>query len=256
MQIPLLPISAVIITKNEAANIQACIMALQQVVSEIVIVDANSTDQTVAIAKKMGAVVLNKEWVGYGANKNVGNQVATYDWILSIDADEVLSKELIQSLQNLVLNQGQVYAVNRLVSYAGQWVYNSGWHPDWKIRLFHKASIQWDEVALVHEQLIIPVTKIVTHLEGVLYHYSYKHEEDHWNRIEQYAQLAARQMAQENRQVGYLKLYGSPIARFFKTFLLKKGFMDGRLGWKISWRNAYLVYRKYILLRAMGDREI
>jgi len=245
----LLPISAVIITKNEAANIQRCISALQQVVSEILIVDSNSTDQTVTIAKRMSAKVVQKAWVGYGHNKNFGNQLATYDWILSIDADEVLSAELIQTLQNLIVDQDQVYAVNRLVNYAGRWVYYSGWHPDWKIRLFHKSAIRWDEKALVHEQLIIPVTKKRTPLEGVLYHYSYNSEEDHWNRIERYANLAARQMAQQNLKVGYLKLYGSPIARFFKTFFLKKGFMDGRIGWKISWRNAYLVYRKYELVR-------
>ncbi len=245
----LLPISAVIITKNEAAIIQRCLEALQQVVSEILIVDANSTDQTVAIAKKMGAKVLQKEWAGYGKNKNFGNRMAAYDWILSIDADEVLSPDLIQSLQNLELDQRQVYAVNRLVNYAGHWVYYSGWHPDWKIRLFHKTTIQWDETALVHEPLIIPAIKTVIPLEGVLYHYSYKNEIDHWNRIEQYAELAARQIVQQNSKVGYLKLYGSPIARFFKTFFLKKGFMDGRLGWKISWRNAYLVYRKYKLVR-------
>jgi len=234
----LLPISAVIITKNEAANIQRCISALQQVVSEILIVDSNSTDQTVTIAKRMSAKVVQKAWVGYGHNKNFGNRLTNYDWILSIDADEVLSAELIQTLQKLVLDQGH-------------WVYYSGWHPDWKIRLFHKAAIQWDEEALVHEQLIIPTTKTVTQLEGVLYHYSYKSEADHWNRIEQYAQLAARQMVQQNHKVGYFKLYGSPITRFFKTFFLKKGFMDGRLGWKISCRNAYLVYRKYALLKLM-----
>ena len=186
----LLPISAVIITKNEAANIQRCIGALQQVVSEILIVDSYSTDQTVTIAEEMGVKVIQKEWKGYGPNKNFGNRLATYDWILSIDADEVLSAELIQTLQNLVLDQRQVYAVNRLVNYAGHWVYYSGWHPDWKIRLFHKSAVQWDEEALVHEQLIIPTTKTVTPLEGVLYHYSYKSKADHWNRIEQYANLA------------------------------------------------------------------
>lgn len=245
----LLPISAVIITKNEAVNIQRCIGALQQVASEVLIVDANSTDNTVAIAKSMGVKVVQKEWEGYGRNKNFGNRMATYSWILSIDADEVLSIELIQTLQNLVLDQGQVYTINRLVNYAGHWIYYSGWHPDWKVRLFHRADTQWEETALVHEQLLIPATKKVRQLEGMLYHYSYKSEEDHWDRIEQYAQLAARQMAQQNRRVGFFKLYASPTARFFKTFFLKKGFMDGRLGWKISWRNAYLVYRKYELVR-------
>ena len=252
----LLPISAVIITKNEAANIQRCIRALQQVASEVLIVDAHSTDDTVAIARKMGARVIQKKWEGYGINKNFGNEIATYDWILSIDADEVLSTDLIQTLQHLVLNQQKVYAMSRLVNYMGQWVYHSGWYNDWKVRLFHKAIVQWEESALVHERLQIPVTKEVVRLKGELYHYSYKSEEDHWNKIEHYAQLAAQQMAQEHRSASFLKLYISPVARFFKTFLLKKGFMDGRLGWKISCRNAYLVYRKYTLLRGMEGAEV
>ena len=247
----LLPISAVVITKNEAANIQRCISALQQVVSEVLVVDAYSIDDTVAIAEQMGATLIQKKWIGYGVNKNLGNQIATYDWVLSIDADEVLSDELIQSLQQLALQQHQVYAINRLVNYMGQWVYHSGWYPDWKVRLFNKTAIQWEEHALVHEELIIPANKRIVRLKGALYHYSYKSEEDHWNKIEHYAQLAALQMAQLNRRANLLKLYAAPIARFFKTFLFKKGFMDGKLGWKISCRNAYLVYRKYQILRTI-----
>ena len=247
----LLPISAVIITKNEATNIRRCISALQNVASEVLVIDAHSSDDTVKIAKKMGATVIQKKWLGYGANKNFGNQIAAYDWILSIDADEVLSEELIQSIQQLVLNPHQVYAISRLVNYMGQWVYYSGWYPDWKVRLFHKATVQWEERSLVHEQLLIPTTKTIVRLKGELYHYSYKSEEDHWNKIEQYAQLAALQMAQRNRHSNFLKLYASPIARFFKTYFLKKGFMDGKLGWKISCRNAYLVHRKYQILRTM-----
>ena len=96
-------ISAVIITKNEAANIERCIKALQHVAKEIIIIDAFSTDQTLSIAQNLNATVLQKKWVGYGFNKNIGNQLATYDWILSIDADEVLSPELIRSINNLSL---------------------------------------------------------------------------------------------------------------------------------------------------------
>lgn len=248
-----LPISAVIITKNEAATIRRCIVAVQQVVREVVIIDANSSDKTVDIANGLGARVVRKDWIGYGPNKNYGNQLATYDWILSIDADEVLSEELIQSLQRVALKEEQVFAMNRLVNYEGQWMYHSGWHPDWKVRLFNRKIAKWDEDALVHETLRWKVNAKRIFLEGYLYHYSYTNSEDHWERIERYAQLAAQQMLEQQKKASFMKMYGSPIARFFKTLLLKRAFLDGRLGWRVSWRNAYLVYRKYYLLKMMSD---
>lgn len=248
-------ISAVIITKNEAEHIGRCIKALQAVTDDILVIDAYSSDQTVQIAQELGARVIQKKWVGYGHNKNIGNQLAHHDWVLSIDADEVLSAELIQSLQQLSLQNNMVYSINRLVNFGGQWIRHSGWHPDWKVRLFNRKIVQWDEQALVHEQLIIPKNFNTKRLPGLLHHYSYKNDTDHWQRIEQYAQLAAQQLNRKGKKVSFIKLYLSPIARFFRTYFLKKGFLDGSIGWKISYRNAYLVYRKYNLLRAMNNGQ-
>jgi len=248
MNTPPLSISAVIITKNESTNIARCIQAVQQVAKEVLIIDAYSTDETVAIAQALRATVLQKKWLGYAQNKNYGNEAAQYDWILSIDADEVLSPPLITTLQNTVLENNTVYAINRLVNYDGQWVKHSGWHPDWKVRLFNRQTTQWQETDIVHERLVYPKTTRQLQLPGVLYHYSYKNSADHWQRIEQYAQLSAQQLAQEGKKATFIKRYLSPIARFFKTFFIKKGFLDGRLGWTISCRNAYLVYRKYQIL--------
>jgi len=249
-------ISAVVITKNEAANIERCIKALQQVAKEIIIVDAFSTDQTVSIVQKLNATVIQKRWIGYGYNKNLGNQLASHDWILSIDADEVLSPELITTIRQISLQESTVYSFNRLVNFNGQWVKHSGWHPDWKVRLFNRKQIRWEESALVHEQLSIPSNFKIISLKGLLYHYSYKDDADHWQRIEHYANLAAQQMASKGKKATFIKLYLSPIARFLRSYLLKKGFLDGYLGWKISYRNAYLVYRKYTLLKAMNNVQI
>lgn len=243
------PISAVIITKNEAANIARCIQAVQEVAQEVLVIDAFSEDETVTIATKLGAKVLQKKWIGYGYNKNYGNQAAQYDWIVSIDADEVLSPDLINCLQTTTLHPNNVYALNRIVNYGGKWVKHSGWHPDWKVRVFHRKNARWDTNALVHESLSYPKNSKLIPLSGLLYHYSYKNDADHWQRIEKYAQLAAQQLMQEGKKATFVKLYLSPIARFFKTYFIKKGFLDGYLGWKISWRNAYLVWRKYRIVR-------
>lgn len=241
-------ISGVIITKNEATNIERCIESLQSVVAEIVVIDAFSEDETVKIAQNLGAKVIQKEWIGYSQNKNFGNQLAQNDWILSIDADEVLTNDLIQTLQQLTLEKNTVYSINRLNNYCGQWIKHCGWHPDWNIRLFNKKTTKW-KGEFVHEKLAFSPTIKVIKLNGLLYHYSYQNSDDHWQRIEKYAQLAAQQLFQEGRKATFIKLWLSPIARFFRTYIFKLGFLDGKAGWIISVRNAYLVHRKYSALR-------
>jgi len=244
----MLKISAVIITKNEATNIARCLESLQKVVAEVIVIDAYSTDNTVKIAQSLGAIVVETEWLGYSQNKNYGNQLAKNDWILSIDADEVLSAELSKTIQNLRLKENTVYSINRLNNYCGQWIKHSNWHPDWNSRLFNKKQVSW-KGDFVHEKLTIPTTMKTVRLEGLLYHYSYQNSADHWERIEKYAQLSAQQLFQDGKKATFIKLWLSPIARFLRTYFLKRGFLDGRAGWIISIRNAYLAYIKYRLLR-------
>lgn len=241
-------ISAVIITKNEAKNIARCIHSVAPIVDEILILDAFSRDKTVEIAQQLGAKVVQKKWEGYAQNKNYGNTLAKNDWILSIDADEVLSDELKKAIEKLTLKKELVYTINRLNNYCGQWIRHSNWHPDWNIRLFNKKTAHWAG-DFVHEKLDFPTTTKIIKLDGLLYHYSYQNSDDHWNRIERYAQLSARQLFHSGKKTTFIKLWLSPIARFFKTFFINRGFLDGKAGWTISVRNAYLVHRKYQLLK-------
>lgn len=247
-------ISAVIITKNEEINIARCLASLANLVEEVLVIDAFSTDKTVAIAKAHGAKVVQKEWEGYSQNKSFGNEMAKNNWILSIDADEVLSPKLMASIQQLTLDDAKVYSFNRLNNYCGQWIKYSNWHPDWNIRLFNKKYSSWTG-DFVHEKLSFPEKIVVEKLEGLLYHYSYQNSEDHWQRIEKYAQLSAQQLFQSGQKATFIKLWVSPIARFLKTYFFKKGFLDGKAGWTISVRNAYLVHRKYQLLQEMQTKS-
>ncbi len=245
-------ISAVIITKNEATNIARCLQSIRDVVDEILVIDAFSTDDTIKIAKELGAKVVQKKWIGYSQNKNYGNQLAKHNWILSIDADEVLSPKLIASIQALKLEAQHVYAINRLNNYCGQWIKHCSWHPDWNIRLFHKSKAQW-KGDFVHERLNFPTTIKIIRLEGLLYHYSYQNSVDHWNRIEKYAKLSAQQLYSEGKKATFIKLWLAPIARFLRTYFLKMGFLDGKAGWTISVRTGYLVRKKYKLLKELSD---
>ena len=247
-------LSAVIITKNETTNIARCIQSLNGLVAEIIIVDAFSTDDTVQIAKNLGARVVQKEWEGYSQNKNYGNQIAKNDWIISIDADEALTEELKANLQQLTLTENTVYSLNRLNNYCGQWIKYCGWHPDWNIRLFNRKTAQW-KGDFVHEKLTFPVPTKIVRLEGLLHHYSYQNSTDHWQRMERYAQLSAQQLFQDGRKATFIKLRLAPIARFLRTYFLKLGFLDGKAGWTISRRNSHLVHRKYQLLKEMQTKS-
>lgn len=249
-----LPISAVIITHNEAENIVRCLQPLQDLVDEIIVLDAFSDDDTPTLARQMGATVLQKKWVGYSHNKNFANNQARHDWILSIDADEVVDEELSTNLKQLTLNENTVYSINRLTRFGDDWVYHSDWHPDWKIRLFNRKNVHW-QGDFVHETLHVPPHFKIQKLDGLLLHYSYKDDADHWQRIEKYAQLAADELFKKGKKATLFKLWISPIARFIKTFFIKKGILDGKIGWKISCRNAYLVHRKYRILQRLKTQE-
>lgn len=247
-------ISAVIITHNESENIAKCLQALQQVADEIVVVDAFSDDDTVALCTDVGAKVIQRKWEGYSAAKNYGNEVAKNDWILSIDADEVLSPELMSTISRLRLQKGEVYALDRINYFCGQWIKHCGWYPDWKIRLFHRKEVQW-EGDFVHERINVPSSIVTKKLKGYLHHYSYQSIEDHLARIEKYSDLAAQELFGANKHPGKLRVLLSPPIRFWKVFLFKLGFLDGRNGYIISKNDSHFVKRKYQKLEALYQQK-
>jgi glycosyltransferase involved in cell wall biosynthesis len=243
-------ITAVIITLNEAENLGPCLEALTQTVREVLVLDSHSTDPTCEVARSYGAKVHSIDWQGYAATKNIGNQLSSNEWILSIDADEVLSPELIENIQSLELEDNTVYVLDRLTNFDGKWIRYSGWYPDWKPRLFQRSRLSW-QGDYVHETLHIPEDVKRVRLKGKLWHYSYKSLEDHLARTEKYARLSAEKMHAAGRKVSRLKEWLAPPARFFRTYFLKGGILDGRLGYIISLRDAWLVRRKYRYLREM-----
>ncbi len=244
------PISAVIITHNVADTIEPCLKALNQVCNEVLVLDSFSTDGTIEICERHGVKLMPQEWLGYAQTKNVGNKMAKNDWILSIDSDEVLSDELIETLQHLTLGNNTVYSLDRLTNYCGKWVYHCGWYPEWKVRLFNRNDVKW-QGDFVHETLSIPADFQEIKLKGKLYHYSYKDSEDHFNRINKYARLAAEERYSKKMKANFVKRWLSPVSRFMRTYFLKKGFLDGKAGFLISWRSAYMVWLRYNILNSL-----
>lgn len=226
-------LSVVIIAKDEADRITDCILAAKQVSHDILVLDSGSTDDTVAVARQAGATVHSVTWQGYGTTKNLGHSLVQHDWILSLDADEVLSAELIDSISALQLHRGTVYLLDRIVNLDGQLIKYSGWYPDWVYRLFHKADSKWSEVA-VHEKLQSPANSKLVRLQGKLIHKSFRSVEHFLSKTDHYAQLAARQWIQDGKKPSLIKKLLGPQWKFFQTYYLYRGYKDGKIGRTIA----------------------
>ena len=245
-------ISATIITLNEERNIERCILSLKKVADEVIVLDSFSTDKTEQICARLEVRFEKRKWAGYSDSKNYLNSLANYDYILSIDADEELDDKLQESILNVKkLDNPQIYSVNRLTNYCGKWIKHSGWYPDIKVRLFPKEGSHW-EGAYVHEELSYPADLENELLSGHLNHYSYYSFEDHRARADKYSALTAQKMNAKGKKASALKPYLSAIGRFVSMYLLKLGFLDGKMGFKIAQISAQSNVFKYKELRRLN----
>jgi glycosyltransferase involved in cell wall biosynthesis len=243
-------ITAVIITFNEERNIARCIESLHGVADEIVVVDSGSTDQTISICESLNVKPIRQDWLGYSAQKNFANGIATNNWILSIDADEALSDELKQSILQLK-NAGSmsVCSFNRCTNYCGTWIRHGGWYPDTKVRIFDRNKVRW--TGEIHEQLIGFESSDVVHLKGDLLHYSYYSEEDHIRQTEKFTTLSAEDLFKKGKKAGWMKMYLSPISRFISGYIFRLGFLDGKAGFRIAVLSAGATRKKYTKLNQL-----
>ncbi len=236
--------SAVVITLNEEDHIAQCIEALKAVSNDIVVVDAYSSDKTVEIARASGAEVYKKEWQGYGIAKNFGASKCKNDWIISIDADEVISKELADSINKLNTDDKTAYKINILSNFLGTWIRHSGWYPEWKVRIYNKNVFYWDDKK-VHEKLISKEEDCaIKKLKGVLYHYSYLSLNEVEEKTERYAKLLAKEMLRKNKKPSIIKVMFGPAFKFFRIYILDLGILDGKSGYLIGKMNSEVVRRK------------
>lgn len=241
-------LSVIVITKNEAHNIRACLESVNWA-DEIIVVDSGSTDETVAIAREFTPHVYSHDWPGFGAQKNRALDYATGDWVLSLDADERVTPALRAQLINAMEKADHDgYCLPRLSQFCGKFIRHSGWYPDYVLRLFKKGRGRFSD-DLVHESVILQGH--FGKLTSPLMHYSYLTEVDVDRKVEQYSYAAARQMYKKGKVA---KSFDAPVRSawaFFRTYCLRMGFLDGIAGYRIACMNARTTYLKYEKLKAL-----
>jgi len=243
-------LSVVIITFNEENNIAKCLNSVVDLVDDIVVVDSFSTDKTKEICEQYSKVnFVQTKWIGYSQTKNFANTLAKHDYILSLDADEVVSEVLRISIENIDKLDG-VFEFNRLTNYCGKWIKHCGWYPDKKTRIFPKNEVYW-EGEHVHETLYLPKALNNTFLEGDLLHYSYHEKAEHYKQIDNYSTLHAQKMKEAGKKASFIKIAIGPLFKFIKTYFLQLGFLDGAAGFTISIISAKAVKMKYKKLQKL-----
>jgi len=250
-------ISAVIITYNEAQNIARCLESVREVADEIVVVDSYSTDKTEEICSGMNVNFVQHPFKGHIEQKNYAVSCASYRHVLSLDADEVLSEKLKQSI--LAAKQSwrfDGYAFNRLTYYCGKWIRHSGWYPDTKLRLWDSSKGRWGGVN-PHDRVMMDEQSRVCHIAGDLHHYTYHTIKDHIDQINRFSEIAAQAAYANGRDVNLLlDIVLNPLLTFFKKYFLKLGILDGYQGFMIAIHTAYGKFLKYIKLRELHKSEV
>jgi glycosyltransferase involved in cell wall biosynthesis len=240
-----LPISLVVITLNEEANIERCIRSAP-FVSEVVVVDSFSTDKTVEISKACGAKVFQEKWRGFGPAKRFATQQASHSWVLSLDADEALSPELAAEIEQKFsqLNPDTGYEIPRRSFHLGRWIYHGGWYPDFQLRLFNKDRSQWD-AADVHEKVQVAHKE---RLQSDILHWVFKSVSHQVVTNDRYSGLGAEQLHKAGKRFSLLKLIFKPYGKFMESYFWKQGFRDGLPGFIIAVGAAYSMFLKFAKL--------
>lgn len=243
-------ISATIITFNEERNVARVIESLR-CCDEILVLDSGSNDRTVEIATKLGARVVECSWHGYAAQKNMAAKLATYDWVLSLDADESLSEALEAEIWQIKKNGPKFdgYTVPRLAQYLGRWILHSGWYPDRKVRLFNKHKARWVG-DFVHES--VKLEGSVGHLSANVLHFTCDSLSEHLRSMDRYTTLAAQEMVSRGETAGLARLMFDPPWTFLRTYILKAGFLDGPEGLAIAYMAALYNFLKYAKAQHMS----
>ena len=247
-------LSVILITKNEEANLKDCLESVS-FADEIIVVDSQSSDKTQEIARSFGAKLeITSDWPGFGPQKNRALNLATHDWVLSIDADERVTPELKQEILTAIAspNAADCYAIPRSSWYCGRFMKHSGWYPDYVDRLFKRGSAKFSD-HLVHERLL--PTGSSGKLKNHFLHYSYRDFSQVLKKVDVYSSAAAQQAFKQGKKGGLGEALIHGFWAFFRTYVLRRGFLDGKHGLALAISNAATSYYKYLKLWQLHNKK-
>lgn len=246
----MIKLSAVIIAFNEEKHIERCLTSLKSVADEVIVVDSYSQDNTVNICKRLGALVFQHPFKDYSAQKNYGNARAQHDWILSLDADECLSEQLMQSIQSIKSNpQHDAYTMNRLNNFCGQWIKHGTWYPDKKLRLWNRTKGKW--VGVIHEKVEMQNGSTIGHLSGDLLHYTVDNVDAYRRQLEKFSDASAHDMFRAGKKTNALVGNSKTAFAFLRSYVLRLGLLDGYNGLRVAYYNALNVKLKHDKLQRL-----
>jgi glycosyltransferase involved in cell wall biosynthesis len=242
----LLPISVVIIAKNEAHRIGDCIDSVRLLTHDIVVVDSGSTDRTREVALEKGARVIYQAWQGYAQQKNFGNHLAKYNWVLSLDADERVSSKLADNIRQAftVGPEHDAYTFRFRSFFEGKPVRFGAWNPEFHTRLFDRQKYTWN-CDDVHEGLRDDGTATIGRLDGVVLHFTIEERSQLAKKTDLYASLFAQKARRKHKSVSWTKVWLNPAWRFFRDYVVRLGLLDGIAGWNIAFEAARYTHLKY-----------
>lgn len=255
MTIKKISLSVVIITYNEINHIQSCIKAIE-FADEITVVDSFSTDGTFEYLKNHPRVnVTQKKFENFTSQKTFALGLANHDWVLFIDADEVVSKELELEILETINSKhikDVAFWFYRVFMFENHPLKYCGTQSDKNIRLFRKSKVNFNPRKLVHETLEINGSSAV--LKEKLIHYCYKNYEDYKRKIMYYGKLKAQQDFKKNKQFNYILLLVKPFWTFFRKYIIRYGFLDGKRGFILCYLNAVGTFQRYKELKSLGRK--
>jgi glycosyltransferase involved in cell wall biosynthesis len=239
-------VTATVITRNESANIAGALESIRWA-DEIVVIDSESTDDTVEIARRYTDRVVVRPWPGYVAQKNFAAGQASHDWIFSLDADERVTPALADEVRALLSGNPRAagYRIPRVAFHCGRWIRSTDWYPDYQLRLYDRRRALWTG-RHVHES--VRAAGPVPRLRGEIQHYAYRDIAHHLQTMDRYTTLAARQLFEDGRRASWADILITPRLTFFRNYILRGGFRDGMAGLIVSAMNSYYVGLKFAKL--------
>lgn len=238
------PVSVVVITKNEEDNIADCLKSALWA-DEIIVLDDNSIDKTVEIAKQFTGRIFFRKMDIEGAHRNYAYSLAKNNWVLSLDADERVAPQLAEEVKQLFNKQIKdiVFAIPIKTFIGNQWIRYGGWYPASKVRLFDKRTVKYEEKR-VHPRIIYHGT--CGHLKGDILHYSYRNFHDYFQSLNNQTTLEAQKWFEEKRKIGFFKAYRKFLSRFIRYYVIEQGFRDGVIGLMAAWGGGFYQIMSYV----------